>query len=135
MIFNYFVITTTNSKNITDFVPKNLLSSRKIPDWEQAIFAEHQNFGTKSPEDAKTEYLTIVKSWGYYGSTFYPPCKSIGSSKIPHSKVVIGVNYEGIRLLKPKTKVFFLNLLFPFPFIKIFLRNSNLFLSIFLRKF
>jgi len=92
------------SKNITDFVPKNLLGSRKIPDWEQAIFAEHQNSISKIAETAKTDYLTIVKSWGYYGSTFYPPCKTIGSSKLPHSKVVIGVNYEGIRLLKPKTK-------------------------------
>ena len=50
------------------------------------------------------EYLNTVKTWGYYGSTFFPPCKSVGNRNL-HSKVLIGVNYEGIRLLKPKTKV------------------------------
>jgi len=85
--------------NIQDFVPKNLLGSRKAQDWAQNILSAHESLIGKSTEDAKTEYLNIVKTWGYYGSTFYPPCKC--SNK---SKVVIGVNYEGIRLLKPKTK-------------------------------
>lgn len=92
-------------KNITDFVPKSLLGSRKVSEWEQAIFVEHQGLSGKNPEDAKMEYLKIVKSWGYYGSTFFPPCKAIGKTLHNHgSKFIIGVNYEGIRLLKPKTK-------------------------------
>ena len=57
----------------------------------------------KDPEDAKSEYLNIVKQWAYYGTTFYPPCKSVGN-KLPSKYVIIGINYEGIRLLK-KNKV------------------------------
>jgi len=89
--------------NITDFVPKNLLGNRKTQEWATTILEEHEKLIGKSAEDAKTVYLNTVKTWGYYGSTFYPPCKSVGNRNL-HSKVVIGVNYEGIRLLKPKTK-------------------------------
>jgi len=87
--------------NIHDFVPKNLLGGKR-QEWAQSVLEAHESLIGKSSEDAKTEYLNIVKTWGYYGSTFYPPCKS--SNRNLHSKVVIGVNYEGIRLLKPRTK-------------------------------
>ena len=59
--------------------------------------------GKKTPEEAKLEYLNLVKSSQLYGTTFFPPCRSIGNKNIP-GKVIIGVNHEGIRLLKPKTK-------------------------------
>jgi len=90
--------------NIQDFIPKNLLSSRRAQEWAQNVLEGHEGLIGKSKEDAMTEYLNIVKTWGYYGSTFFPPCKSVGNRNL-HSKVVIGVNYEGIRLLKPRTKV------------------------------
>lgn len=89
--------------NIHDFVPKTLSGQRRVQEWESLILKEHEAMIGKSAEDAKTEYLNIVKQWAYYGTTFYPPCKSVGNKALP-SKVVIGINYEGIRLLKPKTK-------------------------------
>ena len=58
-------------------------------------------------DDAKLDYLSIVKTWSFYGTTFFPPCKVQGGAKNLPSKVVIGVNYEGIRLYKPKNKVYF----------------------------
>jgi len=98
---NAFHVPGFLSRSIGDFVPKNLLNTRKSQEWEQLILEEHEKLIGKSAEDAKSEYLQIVKSWPYYGSTFYPPCKPVmGKSH----KVIIGVNYEGIRLLKPKTK-------------------------------
>ncbi len=57
----------------------------------------------KTAEEAKTEYLDIVKQWPFYGTTFYPPCKTLKSPNLP-AKVIIGVNAEGILLLK-KDKV------------------------------
>lgn len=90
--------------NIQDFIPKNLYGTRKSHEWAQSVLEAHENLIGKSVEDAKTEYLNIVKTWGYYGTTFYPPCKSVGNKSL-HSKVVIGINYEGIRLLRPKNKV------------------------------
>jgi len=87
------------STNLKQFVPKDLFPSRKPNEWEALIFKAHSTNSGKSEEDAKTEYLDFVKQWPFYGTTFYPPCKTIGSKKIPN-KVIIGVNAEGILLLK-----------------------------------
>jgi len=87
------------SANLKQFVPKDLFPQKKPNDWEALIFKAHAANTGKSEEDAKTEYLDIVKQWPFYGTTFYPPCKTIGSKKIPN-KVIIGVNAEGILLLK-----------------------------------
>lgn len=87
------------SANLKQFVPKDLFQQKKPNDWEALIFKAHAQNSSKSEEDAKTEYLDVVKQWPFYGTTFYPPCKTIGSKKIPN-KVIIGVNAEGILLLK-----------------------------------
>ena len=44
-----------------------------------------------------------MKSFPLYGTTFFPPCRSIANKNIP-GKVIIGVNSQGISLLKAKTK-------------------------------
>lgn len=87
------------SANLKQFVPKDLFGQKKPNEWETMIFKAHSTNTGKSEEDAKTEYLDIVKQWPFYGTTFYPPCRTIGNKKIP-SKVIIGVNAEGILLLK-----------------------------------
>jgi len=84
-------------------VPKTLFSYKRPSEWETLILRQHETLVGKDKEDAKTEYLNIVKQWAYYGTTFFPPCKSVGN-KLPSKYVIIGVNYEGIRLLK-KNKV------------------------------
>lgn len=91
------------TQNLKQFVPKDLFPQKRPQEWEQSIFKAHEKNIGKSAEDAKTEYLDIVKQWPYYGTTFFPPCKSIGSKKIP-PKVIIGVNAEGILLLSKKDK-------------------------------
>jgi len=87
------------STNLKQFVPKDLFQLKKPAEWESLIFKAHASNSGKSEEDAKTEYLDIVKQWPFYGTTFYPPCKTIGVKRIPN-KVIIGVNAEGILLLK-----------------------------------
>jgi len=87
------------TQNLKQFVPKDLFPQKRPNEWEASIFRAHaMNLG-KSSEEAKTEYLEIVKQWPFYGTTFFPPCKSIGNRKLPQ-KVIIGVNAEGILLLK-----------------------------------
>lgn len=90
-------------QNLRQFVPKDLYALKRPNEWEAAIFKAHAGNIGKSAEDAKTEYLDIVKQWPFYGTTFYPPCKSIGKQRTPN-KVIIGVNAEGILLLKKKEK-------------------------------
>jgi len=91
--------------NLHNFIPKQLFPLKSAKEWEALIFKAHARTTGKSADDAKGEYLDIVKLWPYYGTTFYPPCKTVssGKNKLP-AKVVIGVNAEGILLLKAKDK-------------------------------
>lgn len=91
--------------NLHNFIPKQLFPQKPAKEWESLIFKAHAKTTGKSADDAKGEYLDIVKLWPYYGTTFYPPCKTVssGRAKLP-SKVVIGVNAEGILLLKARDK-------------------------------
>lgn len=91
--------------NLHNFIPKQLFPQKPAKEWEALIFKAHARNTGKSADDAKGEYLDIVKLWPYYGTTFYPPCKVVasGRAKLP-SKVVIGVNAEGILLLKARDK-------------------------------
>eukprot|EP01112_Ceratiomyxa_fruticulosa_P003608 TRINITY_DN1392_c0_g1_i1.p1 TRINITY_DN1392_c0_g1~~TRINITY_DN1392_c0_g1_i1.p1 ORF type:complete len:329 (-),score=55.09 TRINITY_DN1392_c0_g1_i1:160-1146(-) len=91
------------SHNLKNFIPKHLMPLKKPQEWESLIFKAHAKNQGKTAEDAKTEYLDIVKQWPFYGTTFFPPCKSVGNKKLPN-KVIIGVNAEGILLLKTKDK-------------------------------
>eukprot|EP01098_Paradermamoeba_levis_P003264 TRINITY_DN1507_c0_g1_i2.p1 TRINITY_DN1507_c0_g1~~TRINITY_DN1507_c0_g1_i2.p1 ORF type:complete len:228 (-),score=48.31 TRINITY_DN1507_c0_g1_i2:316-999(-) len=91
------------SHEIKKFVPKHIIGNKKPTDWESAILKEHAKQKSKPKEDAKSEYLQVVKAWRDYGTTFFPPCKTVNSKNLP-GKVVVGVNFEGIRLLKPKNK-------------------------------
>jgi len=84
--------------NLKQFVPKDLFGTKRPTDWEQSILKAHAQHIGKKVEDVQTEYLDIVKQWPFYGTTFYPPCKSLGTKKLP-GKVIIGVNAEGIVLL------------------------------------
>eukprot|EP01117_Protostelium_nocturnum_P006934 TRINITY_DN2484_c0_g1_i1.p1 TRINITY_DN2484_c0_g1~~TRINITY_DN2484_c0_g1_i1.p1 ORF type:complete len:325 (+),score=85.73 TRINITY_DN2484_c0_g1_i1:194-1168(+) len=87
------------TQNLKNFVPADLYSLKRPSEWETLIFKSHALNTGKSAEDAKTEYLEIVKQWPFYGTTFYPPCKSVNNRRLPN-KVIIGVNAEGILLLK-----------------------------------
>lgn len=90
-------------QNLKKFVPKELFGAKKPTEWESAILKAHSTNLGKSAEDSMGEYLTIVKEWPFYGTTFFPPCKSINNKKLP-AKITIGVNAEGILVLK-KDKV------------------------------
>jgi len=94
------------TQNLKNFVPQPLWALKKPNEWETVILKEHSRYtgAKKSMDDAKLDYLSIVKTWSFYGTTFFPPCKVQGGAKNLPSKVVIGVNYEGIRLYKPKNK-------------------------------
>jgi len=93
------------TQNLKNFVPQPLWQLKKPVEWETVILKEHARHKGKSNDDAKLEYLNIVKTWSFYGTTFFPPCKSQSNRNLPN-KVIIGVNYEGIRLYKTKNREF-----------------------------
>ena len=93
----------TNNKDIQNFVPVELFPQRKPAAWEEAILKEHAKHKTVHPDEARTLYLNICKAFPLYGMTLFPPCKSSNNKNLP-SRVIIGVNFEGIHLLKVRNK-------------------------------
>ncbi|KAL6063400.1 Talin-1 [Balamuthia mandrillaris] len=92
------------SQNLKEYVPKKLFPNNRPADWEKAIFDEHKKHIGKSEVEAMREYIGFAKKLDFYGTTFYPPCKAINCGRRIPSKVIIGVNAEGISLLKPKDR-------------------------------
>jgi len=93
----------TNNKDIQNFVPVELFPQRKPAAWEEAILKEHAKHKSVHPDEARTLYLNICKAFPLYGMTLFPPCKSSNNKNLP-SRVIIGVNFEGIHLLKVRNK-------------------------------
>jgi len=87
------------TQNLRQFVPKDIFPLKKPAEWEGLIFKAHSSNSGKNAEDAKSEYLEVVKQWPFYGTTFYPPCRTVNTKRLP-AKIIIGVNAEGILLLK-----------------------------------
>lgn len=92
----------TNNKDIVNFVPKDLMHARKPQAWEEAILKEHAKRRQMEPDDAREEYINICKGFLLYGMTFFPPCRA--TSKTLPSRVLLGVNFEGIHIMKVKDK-------------------------------
>jgi hypothetical protein len=97
----------TTNESLKSFIPKHLFASKKPSEWEALIFKQHsilcQNNARLSVEDAKKEYIDFVRGFEHYGTTFFPPCKTVNNRILP-SKVIIGVNYEGIKTFKTRNK-------------------------------
>lgn len=93
----------TNNKDIQNFVPTELFAQRKPIAWEEAILKEHAKHKGVHPDEARSLYLNICKAFPLYGMTLFPPCKSSNNKNLP-SRVIIGVNFEGIHLLKVRNK-------------------------------
>jgi len=93
----------TNNKDIQNFVPSELFPQRKPAAWEEAILKEHAKHRGVHPDEARSLYLNICRAFPLYGMTLFPPCKSMNNKNLP-SRVIIGVNFEGIHLLKVRNK-------------------------------
>lgn len=90
---------------IDRFIPAPLLKSpRKLEEWEKDIFNEHARISGIKKSDAMLQYLNKVRTWKFYGSTFWN-VKTINkeNSSLPDN-VTLAVSSSGIQLLKPQSK-------------------------------
>eukprot|EP01103_Thecamoeba_quadrilineata_P005411 TRINITY_DN15211_c0_g1_i1.p1 TRINITY_DN15211_c0_g1~~TRINITY_DN15211_c0_g1_i1.p1 ORF type:complete len:325 (+),score=43.00 TRINITY_DN15211_c0_g1_i1:43-1017(+) len=93
----------TVNDSLKNFVPKHLMPLKKPYEWESLILKEYNLCEITSPEIAKLEYILNVMSFENYGLTLFPSCKPL--QRTMPRKVIIGINSEGIKLIKPKTMV------------------------------
>ncbi|KAG9392454.1 hypothetical protein J8273_5446 [Carpediemonas membranifera] len=90
-------------KNIAEFIPASILKSKRVPDWEDAIYEEHQKHKGLSDTEAQSKFLDLARTLPVYGITTYP-CKyvSAGTRRIGQ-RVFIGVSSKGIHILNYPT--------------------------------
>ncbi|KAG9389463.1 B41 domain-containing protein [Carpediemonas membranifera] len=90
-------------KHIAEFIPASILKSKRVPDWEDAIYEEHQKHKGLSDTEAQSKFLDLARTLPVYGITTYP-CKyvSAGTRRIGQ-RVFIGVSSKGIHILNYPT--------------------------------
>eukprot|EP01121_Diplochlamys_sp_Union-15-3_P009534 TRINITY_DN2599_c0_g1_i1.p1 TRINITY_DN2599_c0_g1~~TRINITY_DN2599_c0_g1_i1.p1 ORF type:complete len:152 (-),score=23.10 TRINITY_DN2599_c0_g1_i1:49-504(-) len=89
--------------SLRKFMPRRLYPTRTPEEWEKKILSVFQSLSSKSEDEARAEYIRIVQNWPFYGTTFFSECKM--TNKKPQV-VIIGVNEEGIVLLKKSGELF-----------------------------
>jgi hypothetical protein len=96
--------------NLKSFFPEAIYFSKTPHDLEKLILKKYALLPEiKTIEQAKLNYINLVRTLPYYGTTFFS-CRS--TEKSIQGKVNIGINYGGIVLLKPKTNELILEFLF-----------------------
>jgi len=87
------------------YIPEHLLFKRKSEEWEQSLFDAQDQHKGKDQNALRLDYLTIVREWKYYGSTFFMaeaiPVEGVFFSQEFGGKVRIGVNQNGIHIIDP----------------------------------
>eukprot|EP00736_Rhodelphis_marinus_P010952 Rmarinus@m.7737 len=91
---NYVPVEYFKSKNTTMFAPRK---------WTRDILSIHDDVNTLSRLDAMSRYVSVVRQWPLYGTVFFP-VEALASNYGVPTRLILGVNQEGVVLLKRKEK-------------------------------
>eukprot|EP00762_Andalucia_godoyi_P005892 ANDGO_06892.mRNA.1 Talin-B len=90
---------------ITRFLPQGTLSQgRSVQELEADVYAEHVPLRGLSNADAMLQYLSHVRKWYFYGSSFWLVRVGAENPLNLPSAVVLAVNCDGLHLMKTETK-------------------------------
>eukprot|EP00698_Gefionella_okellyi_P006140 TRINITY_DN15584_c0_g1_i1.p1 TRINITY_DN15584_c0_g1~~TRINITY_DN15584_c0_g1_i1.p1 ORF type:complete len:338 (+),score=65.91 TRINITY_DN15584_c0_g1_i1:35-1015(+) len=91
---------------IHQFIPRLLLPKHTPEEWEKLILEEHKALctTTRSAAEAKVQYLVIATKWHFYGCSFFQVEQLDASNNVITPRMYLGVNWEGIMLLKHPNK-------------------------------
>lgn len=90
---------------IKEYIPRNLLQKKKNKEWESLILQAHQKYKGQDTSTAEATYINYVRQITFYGTEFFL-CKNTQTKKLP-DKVILGVNEEGLVLLKKDNELIF----------------------------
>lgn len=88
---------------LPEYIPKTMIKDKKSKEWESSIYKNHSGLIGKTRDAIEVQYLEEIKKVGFYGTHFFN-CKVdsiVGTKKLSlPDKIIIGINAEGILLLK-----------------------------------
>jgi len=96
----------TDSDSLSEFIPSYHYGSKSPEEWERLILAQYQTYSGKSVYMARMLYLQYTRQWAFYGSSFFPACKSAPPQGLFQKRTenwVIGVNDTGMHIVDLKS--------------------------------
>lgn len=85
---------------LLEYIPGNFIRNRTPAQWEEALFEAHAAVDSESPE---LDYINVCKELDYYGCALFPVKQQF--DKKLQRRLVLGVNRNGILLLKPADNI------------------------------
>ena len=91
---------------ISTYVPKALVASKTLEEWENVLVSKWKPNVGKSALDAKGLYLNEARNWHFYGSALFHVLRFRDAKKVLQEKAWVGVNHRGLLLLADGSKEF-----------------------------
>ncbi len=89
---------------IDQLMAKSILSSRSRNEWNTDILARYKALAQFSKDDARLQFLRIIRSMKYGNSIFFPVKRIEDPIGLLPAKLIIGINKRGVHFFRPVPK-------------------------------
>eukprot|EP00873_Tetraselmis_striata_P004861 jgi/Tetstr1/425125/TSEL_015587.t1 len=90
--------------NIEKFVTKQVLMTRPRDEWKTDVSARYKALEQFSKEDARLQFLRILRSLPYGNSIFFPVKRIEDPIGLLPGKLILGINKRGVHFFRPVPK-------------------------------
>lgn len=90
--------------NIEKFVTKQVLMTRPREEWRTDVSARYKALEQFSKEDARLQFLRILRSLPYGNSIFFPVKRIEDPIGLLPGKLILGINKRGVHFFRPVPK-------------------------------
>eukprot|EP00890_Picochlorum_soloecismus_P006002 jgi/Picsp_1/6402/NSC_03750-R1_kinesin-like calmodulin binding protein len=89
---------------LEQFMPKSVLTSRPRNEWSSDIMSRYKALAQFSKDDARLQFLRIIRSMKYGNSIFFPVKRIEDPIGLLPAKLILGINKRGIHFFRPVPK-------------------------------
>ncbi|GAB2279343.1 Kinesin-like protein KIN-14E [Dionaea muscipula] len=86
------------------FLPRQIAITQAKKEWELDILSRYRMMGSLTMEDARLQFLRILRLLPYGNSTFFTVRKTEDPIGLLPSKIILGINKHGVHFFHPAPK-------------------------------
>ncbi|GAB2254215.1 hypothetical protein Droror1_Dr00022024 [Drosera rotundifolia] len=86
------------------FLPRQIAITRGKQDWELDILSRYRSMGNLTTDDARQQFLSILRLLPYGYSVFYSVRKIDDPIGLLPGRIILGVNKQGVHFFRPMPK-------------------------------
>ncbi|GMH43362.1 hypothetical protein BSKO_11284 [Bryopsis sp. KO-2023] len=91
-------------KEVEKHIAKQVLMTRPREDWRQDVHRRYTSLVGMNAEDAKLQFLRILRTLPYGNSVFFPVKRIDDPIGLLPSKLILGINKRGVHFFRPVPK-------------------------------